>query len=112
MRLPALSSSAALATLSIASPPPASATGTPRSRKASTSFIASALPRQSTTSGWLMSPMRAASSPQPVSRRTDSACRSHRLATSAIGGPNRKDRVRFIDSAGNPVITSLALRQP
>jgi hypothetical protein len=42
---------------------------------------------------------------------SDSACRSQRLATSAIGDPNRNDRVSSRCPAGNPVITSLAERQ-
>src|SRR5579859_3204896 len=50
VRLPDLSSSAAVAMRRSAVPPPVKATGTPRSRKARTSPIASVLPRHSTAS--------------------------------------------------------------
>ena len=73
--------------------------------------MTSPLPRHSTASGDGVRATWDIAGPAPVSRRSDSAWRSHRLATSAIAGPNRNDLVSSTCGAGKPVITSRAARQ-
>jgi hypothetical protein len=84
VRLPSLSCCAASAMRLSGPPPPHSSTRMPSSRWDSTSRMAWALERHKTASGWgkvATVESRAA----PVSRRSDSACPSHRLACSATG---------------------------